>query len=207
MKRVRQIMGELTWVPATWKEDAQEATDLRLLIMRGNNQVRSLAVRLRDSSLMAHPRWPRYFSREFTIRSRRDTEMETELSKIQRGFGDLMFYGVMGERPPEIPHYMLLDLHVFRHLDRNKIRLQYTNQANWDGTYFRAYDVLSAPREAGLLIAATFELPAIIDRPRDMKPTVLNIVRDNRPIITEIPDWERKAWQCYGTKCKTEAAP
>lgn len=76
--------------------DNKRATDLITGIVA--NQC-NFAARLRRPGVF----WGRSFNSpthwglQFTIRSRRDTGVETELSKIMKGFGDLYIYGHVEE--------------------------------------------------------------------------------------------------------------
>jgi hypothetical protein len=65
--------------------DVHKNGDLIMLPFAGKN----IAMRLRRP----HRGYLWAYGLEFTIRSKRDTGMETELSKIRRGLGDWFFYG------------------------------------------------------------------------------------------------------------------
>jgi hypothetical protein len=144
---IKQIVGPYLLVPASLELDAHEATDL-------------LVFKARDVRIAARMRAAEYAAQypfDFTIRSSRDSGVETELSKIVSGWGDWLFYGFDGGARNVLP-WWLLDLNVFRralHFDlaseTKKIRC--TKKANGDGTHLAAYDILSFPRD--LVVASS----------------------------------------------------
>ena len=77
--------------PADFRLDTKQASDL----ITGVFGPKAFAVRLRRPGVF----WGRSFNSpthwglQFTVRSLRDTGVETELSKLKKGFGDLFFYG------------------------------------------------------------------------------------------------------------------
>jgi hypothetical protein len=88
------VVQRLTTVvlkPTDFRLDTKQASDL----ITGVYGPKTFAVRCRRSGVF----WGRSFNSpthwglQFTVRSRRDTGTETELSKFKKGFGDLYFYG------------------------------------------------------------------------------------------------------------------
>jgi hypothetical protein len=63
--------------------DIKRNTDLVMFPFGGKN----IAMRLRRNGYI----WS--YGLDFTIRNKRDSGAETELSKIKRGLGDMLFYG------------------------------------------------------------------------------------------------------------------
>jgi hypothetical protein len=82
------------------------------------------------------------YGNEFTLRSCRGNGMETELSKIRRGFGDYLFYGFA--QGFEHRYFNIIDLAVFRKAVAQLGADAFSNGEipNTDGeTFFRAFDV------------------------------------------------------------------
>jgi hypothetical protein len=109
--------------------DIEQATDLIA------NKSLHVAVRSRS--------FDKYFEdygEEFTVRSRRDSKAETELSKIRRGFGDYLFYGFCEGKQHRF--WRIIDLSILRQslrrLGPDAFGKEFTNN---DGTYFYAFDV------------------------------------------------------------------
>ncbi len=113
--------------------DIKEATD----VVAG---WRHIAVRSRS--------YKKYFDdygREFTIRSRRDTGSETELAKINKGFGDYLLYGFLEDR--EHRWFTIIDLGCFRRATSKFGHDIFSDEmSNNDGTFFRAYRIIDFER-------------------------------------------------------------
>lgn len=136
------VIGE-----ATEDQDRRENTDL--IVLRAN--VVRIACRIRQ---------PQYFDRypgEITIRSKRPGGNETELSKIVRGWGDMMFYG---HEDPEahgtLRAWVLGDLSAFRlwfsRMGINNGNAPGVQQKNRDGSsFFRAFQFAKIP---GFIVAS-----------------------------------------------------
>ena len=149
---IKQIVGPRLLVPASLELDTKEATDLIIFMARDMR----IAARMRSVG------YEEKYPYDFTIRSRRDSGSETELSKIMSGWGDWFFYGHDGGNS-KISHWRIFDLNVFRRSHHmHEIGLEtikwvvHPNKdvnGNRDGTWFRAYDALSFPR--GLVIASS----------------------------------------------------
>ena len=73
--------------------------------------------------------------------------METEMNKILSGFGDMYFYGHVGE-DNKIIQYFVLDLDVFRNaVNNHRHTLKYKEKSNFDGSSkFVGFDVRSFPK-------------------------------------------------------------
>lgn len=86
---IQRIIGSLLVRPAPFHLDVKQATDL-------------IVMNVGPLKIAARVRRPGYFlphyRKQFTIRSHRDTGAETELSKIEKGFGDWFFYGFGDEQ-------------------------------------------------------------------------------------------------------------
>ena|ERR1700730_2134719 len=133
---IKRIVGPLLLVSAGMELDSKEATDL-------------LVFKARDVRVAARMRAAEYAERypfDFTIRSSRDSGVETELSKIVSGWGDWLFYGFDGGNRNPLP-WSLLDLNVFRrainfHMAGIKT-IRFQIRSNGDGTHLAAYDIRS----------------------------------------------------------------
>lgn len=148
--QIRGIVGPRLLEPAPFELDASEATDLLLF-------------KAKDMRIAARVRRPGYADRypfEFTIRARRESGAETEMSKIINGFGDWMFYGHADEENT-ICRWFLIDLHSFRSaLIHRPPGLKYDKKDNGDGTHFVAYDVRSFPSAPPLLVDSSHDIRA-----------------------------------------------
>ena len=123
---IRRIVGYHVVQVASDEWDMHRNTDLMTFTFEG----KTIAARIRDVSAV---KW----ADEFTIRSHRDSGMETELSKIiKRGFGDWFFYGFGDKKTGKIIKWHLFDLKYFRQFYPV---VKPTQHANGDGTYFLAY--------------------------------------------------------------------
>jgi hypothetical protein len=76
---------------ADFRRDTKQASDL----ITGVCGPSAFAVRLRRPGNFWNRSFnsPTHWGLQFTIRSMRDSGVETELAKFQQGFGDLFFYG------------------------------------------------------------------------------------------------------------------
>src|SRR5262245_50076128 len=86
---IMRIVGPLLLRPAPLIKDLKQATDF-VVFNAG-----------KDFSLAARVRRPEYFGAhrtEFTVRYALPNDIETELAKIEKGFGTWMFYGFGAER-------------------------------------------------------------------------------------------------------------
>jgi hypothetical protein len=149
---IRSIIGPLLLEPAPLELDMHEATDM-------------IVLRARDMRIACRVRRPGYaepYPWDFTIRSRRDSGAETELSKIlMRGWGDAMFYGHAAQlEAGPIARWHFIDLHSFRghHTHRDTRRaIKCGERSNGDGTYFCWYDVRSFLPDPPILIAQSHQ--------------------------------------------------
>jgi len=143
---IKRIVGPYTLEESSLEVDTRQATDLVLVA----NSVH-VACRVRRPGYLQ-------YRNEFTVRSRRDSGAETELSKVKRGCSDWMFYGhCSSERGSDIPVWMLLNMRAFRmYLRVEPIyqQLKFVEKSNHDGTYFIAYDIRSFIRGPRIVIAS-----------------------------------------------------
>lgn len=148
---IKAIVGPNLLEVADIELDGKQATDL--IILKAKDM--RIAARIRDASKYAQK-----YGHQFTIRSKRDSGAQTELEKIQRGWGDWFFYGFGDPESGTIVLWYLIDLHAFRyHMNRDSwIRsgIKVETQANGDGTYFKAFTVSSFPDDPPLLVAQSF---------------------------------------------------
>jgi hypothetical protein len=148
LPEMRSLIGPYLLVPSSLEQDRQEASDLVVL-------------RARDLTIACRLRRPGYadkYPREFTIRSRRESGVKTELAKLIEGWGDWFFYGHVGSDCQSIARWWLIDLSAWRaHLIRDGVRtvkrLRHDECPNGDGTYFRWFSIDSFPPDPPLLIA------------------------------------------------------
>jgi hypothetical protein len=142
-----KIVGPHLLVPAPFQRDANEASDLIVLIARDL----TLACRVRRHG------FSRYFN-QFTIRSGRASGTKTEFDKIAEGWGDWMFYGHANEVENGFDCWNLLDLRAWRcHLIRKATRKTVSNYcgetSNGDGTSFMWFDINGFIGEPNLVIS------------------------------------------------------
>lgn len=142
---IKRLVGPHLLEPASFELDATEATDLLVFTARDMR----IAARVRREGYAERYPW------EFTIRSRRDSGAETEMSKIINGWGDWLFYGHAAGS--NIARWMIVDLHVFRAalIRRQKGCPQFGDKANGDGTFFTWFNALTFPSSPPILIAAS----------------------------------------------------
>lgn len=149
--QIKQIVGPFLLEPASFELDAKQATDLMVFSAR-------------DMRIAARVRRPGYADRypyEFTIRCKRDSGAETELSKIVNGWGDWLFYG-HADTSNWISRWWLIDLDAFRaaliRSAMNGTPLKAKDMANGDGTYFKAFDVRSFPEVPPILVGFSHDV-------------------------------------------------
>ncbi|KVS50670.1 hypothetical protein WK39_27805 [Burkholderia cepacia] len=151
---IRMIVGPHLLVPAPLELDQTQATDL-------------IVLKAQNITVAARVRRPEYASRfpfDFTIRCRRDSGAETELSKILHGWADWMFYGFANPTDAgTIAHWHLIDLDAFRfELARlgyqHGWRVACEEHDNHDGTHFMAFDVR---RFSNCVIASSDPVPPL----------------------------------------------
>ncbi len=151
---IRSIVGPHLLRPSPMEMDMRQGADFFVFTAH-------------DMRIAARVRRPGFADRypyEFTIRSKRDSGAETEMSKITKGWGDWFFYG-HASIADKIEHWWLIDLASFRHAliwhgRDGKTRIKSTQQSNGDGTHFVAYDLRSFPSEPPILIASSSPLLA-----------------------------------------------
>lgn len=145
--QIKRILGTYLIGEAPLQDDHHHNTDLVVLTM---NAVR-VACRIRRYCY-----WQRY-PFEFTIRAERESGLQTELTKLVAGWGDLMFYGFASEDESHLQAWHLLSLKDFRlflfeHMQQNNGDLPGKTQTNSDGSSsFRVFDLRSMP--ASVIVA------------------------------------------------------
>ena len=134
ISQIKKLVGPHLLESAPLDVDREQATDLMVL-------------RARDMRIAARVRRSGYadkYCNQFTIRSRRDNGVETELSKIINGWGDWFFYG-HADGLGVIWMWMIIDLNVFRGSLIRNVKIEFGDKANGDGTFFRWFNVRSFP--------------------------------------------------------------
>jgi hypothetical protein len=152
---IKQIVGPHLLQEAPLEVDQREATDL--IVMRA--RAVTIAARVR------RPGYAEAYPFEFTIRAARASGVTTELEKIRRHWGEMLFYGHAAEQLT-FSLWWLIDLNEFRYaLQDNECRrcLRSGERLNKDGvTSFRWFDLRSfPPHRVSILIASS--------RPLDFK--------------------------------------
>lgn len=150
--QIKTMVGPLLLEPSDLQRDAIEATDLMVLVAHDMR----IAARVRRYGFADRYPW------EFTIRARRDSGAETELSKIVNGWGDWLFYGHADEGEGYVDRWMIVDLHAFRagliRQAMNSVRIKCGDKANGDGTFFKWFDVRSFPASPSILVASSHDI-------------------------------------------------
>ena len=101
MPSVKARLGQSLIEISTFEEDTERAFDL---ILRTPADI-EIAVRIRDYKYLP-------FENQFTIRSRSNYGLKTEIHKISEGCTNLMFYGF--HKNYEVIKYAIINLDVFR---------------------------------------------------------------------------------------------
>lgn len=144
---IKPILGACLIEESSFEVDTKQATDL--IVLTGKSY--TIGCRVRRSG---------YFNQypdEFTIRVRRDSGAKTEFEKVMAGWGDLFFYGHLNPEHTAIPYWYLINYHSFRHQwTHHKDTLTYIDKSNEDGTYFRAFNLLSFLQEPPILLNSSF---------------------------------------------------
>jgi hypothetical protein len=154
---IKQVVGPHLIVPADLKADIKQATDMTILTAK-------------DMTVACRVRRPGYVDRygwQFTMRSKRDSGAETELSKIVKGWADWMLYAFAQSDDPDdgFARWFLIDLKHWRcHLMRRTARPLCGDRSNNDGTYFAWFDVRSFDPDPPILVASSCEVPKLSDR-------------------------------------------
>lgn len=141
---VKQILANYLITEAPFEDDARRNTDFIVL----KAEVTRVACRLRrDSYAIA-------YADEFTIRSRRPSGAETELSKLLSGWGDYLFYGFANDAGTALTAWTIGDLNVFRSWHSRALyrlpasHLPGVEKVNGDGSSkFRVYRFSDLPSE------------------------------------------------------------
>lgn len=103
LPEIKSILGLYLIGEAEKEDDCYRNTDLIVLKMEA---VR-ISCRIRRYEYLK-------YKDEFTIRSKRDSGKETELSKIIQGFGDFFFYGFANSEETKIEKWTIINLNRFR---------------------------------------------------------------------------------------------
>jgi hypothetical protein len=151
---IKQIVGPHLLTTTPEEIDCKQAADLMVLEARNKR----IACRVR------RPGYADQYSFEFTLRARRDSGVETELSKIVNGWGDWLFYG-HADGDGGFVLWWLIDLRAFRAAlaRRDRIGLVCGDKPNGDGTYFKWFDLRTfpvGPPNLPILVAGSRDLPA-----------------------------------------------
>jgi hypothetical protein len=141
-------VGPYLVTEASFELDTKEATDLIVLKARDMR----IAARIRRKEYMA-------YKNEFTLRSKLDSGVETELSKIINGWGDWLFYGFGDESNASLVYWNIIDLSAFRAalIRKDTLSLRHGDKSNGDGTHFKWFDVKSFPTNPPLIIGASHD--------------------------------------------------
>ena len=100
LPEIKSLIGTHLIGDAPKDEDALRNTDLIVLGMRAIR----IAVRIRKNEYLQQ------YGDQFTIRSSRPNEIETELTKIIKGWGDYFFYGFSDVEGIRLDKWFLADL-------------------------------------------------------------------------------------------------
>lgn len=144
---IKQVVGPLLLAEAPIDVDRTQATDL--IVMNARNVM--IAARVR------RPGFADRYPNEFTIRHSRANGVQTELNKIQRGFGDWMVYA-HADNGVGLARWMVIDLAAFRYhfaLEgwTGGRTVRWGVRSNHDGaTAFAWFDVTSFPADPPILI-------------------------------------------------------
>lgn len=139
--KVKQALSQHLIAEAPWEEDAKHNTDLIVLELK---PIR-VACRLRTHDYL------RRYADQFTLRSKRPSGVQTELSKVISGWGDYLFYGFANSAGDDLATWFLGDLNEFRRWHSNRLALDKgempgREQSNGDrSSKFRAYDLNELP--------------------------------------------------------------
>ncbi len=149
--QIKEIVGPYLLDITPDEIDTKQAADLMIL------GARDMRIAARVRRLGYAERYPY----EFTLRSRRDSGAETELSKVINGLGDWMFYG-HADNADKIGLWWLINLCAFRAaLIRDAKSIRFKKQDNGDGTYFVAYDLRSFPKTPSILIGSSSRIDSV----------------------------------------------
>lgn len=159
LQPIKNIVGPMLLDPAPIEQDMRQATDLMVLMARDLR----IGCRIRRAGYADKYPW------DFTLRSRRDSGAETELSKIVNGWGDWLFYGhAEHDEVPSLARWFVIDLHAWRaHMIRDGFRnpaerlVRFKTMPNGDGTYFTAFDVRSFPPVPPICRKVSHDIPAM----------------------------------------------
>ena len=136
LPQIKQIIGETFLDAGGGKEEQQENTDLILRM-----DTLRVACRVRDYKYLER------YGGEFTIRSKRQGGIDTELKKCVNGsYGNAIFYAFADENRQHLIHWTIGDLKVFRDwfirelIKLNKGEIPGQEFSNADGSSkFRVY--------------------------------------------------------------------
>ena len=104
LPEIKRHLGEHLIGEPPVEEDTERNTDLMVLKM---DAVR-ISCRIRKHFYLEK------YADEFTIRSGRPSNVETELTKIIRGWGDYFFYGFCNENETHLAQWFIGDFKAFR---------------------------------------------------------------------------------------------
>lgn len=158
---IQRVVGPQMLVVSTDEEDRTQATDMTIL--KGKDLKIACRVRRRYSPTGLD--YLKNYGWQFTMRSKRDSGAETEVSKIVKGWGDWMFYGfAKADGSYEFDRWFLINLAHWRaQMMRRELRPTCGETPNGDGTYFTWFDIRSFAPTPRIWVAASEEIPAMDD--------------------------------------------
>jgi hypothetical protein len=150
---IKRIIGPRLLMVTPDHIDRTQAADL--MVFTAQNV--TIAARVRRHGFFEQ------YPHDFTLRSRYDSGVETEMSKICDGWGSWMLYGHANESETELRAWMLIDLAAFRAhmIRRNSFKLRWGEKPNGDGTHFCWFDIRSFPEYPRLILASHGLLRAV----------------------------------------------
>jgi hypothetical protein len=159
---VQNVIGRCLGLPAGQvsvapeEMDVHQATDLVVFSARDIK----IAARVRRSG------FAQKYPFEFTVRSHRNSGMETEYSKIMNGWGDWLFYGHDFSQQSVYP-WQIINLNAFRYAVSKHAAmpcLRCGDKGNGDGTFFKWFDIRSFPKERPcILVRSSDPVPGFVD--------------------------------------------
>ena len=152
--QIKQIVGPHLLEPTPFDMDCKQAADLYIFTAKDMR----IAARVRRPNGYAE-----MYPYEFTLRSKRDNGVKTELQKITDGWGDWFFYG-HADADLKIVLWWLVDLKslraaLIRHQNNRRSSVLMGDKSNGDGTHFKWFDLRSFPKDPPILVAGSRPLP------------------------------------------------
>ena len=151
--QLKLIVADFLIAPANERLDQEENTDLIVL----DASAKTVACRVRRYEYLER------YGEEFTVRSRRDSGAQTELSKIIAGWGDYLVYAFADADERALVCWHVVNLNGFRLWFNRYMAHNYgvppgTEQPNRDGSSrFRAFRLAELPAD---IVTTQHELEA-----------------------------------------------